>query len=315
MAQHYIGVYATNERVPALGDFLRPLGTRKRLWFAWEMPEGKYTVQALNAAHQPMAEPRIVTANEFSSRFTYQADCFFAPEGYIHPSLQGVNAASSPLPNLFFDEKGSAVLPLPAPADTGGLLADDPNLLMHWAKVERRPKLKAVEPVKIPFDRLVGEVDTVGGAESGSPSIEEAAISPRSEDEAQQVRQLRSRFVQALLLLRRGARSESLGLLEEMLRAPYDPFEGGAQLFSEFGLGLRRLGFASLALAAHTRALEFAPEDPRVLFNMARSCHDLGLLVEARDYLEQALKAAPDFAAARQFLTFLDDADTAAGKE
>lgn len=95
--------------------------------------------------------------------------------------------------------------------------------------------------------------------------------SGKREDEANQVRQLRSRFVQALLLLRRGARAESLVLWKRCSREPYEYFKGGAQLFSEFGLGLRRLGFAPLALAAHKRALEFAPKDERILFNIARA--------------------------------------------
>ena len=312
MSQHYIGVYSTKEKSPAVGDFPRPLGLRKRLWFAWEMPDGKYKVQALNAAHQPMAEARFVTGKEFADRFTYEADNFFAPDGYTHPNMQGVDASAMPLPDLFLGEKSAAILP--APADPGALLADDPNLLANWAKAERRPKLQGSDPVKMPFDRLIGEVGTVPdeGGDQPPATLEEAAAkeSAGGGDEANQVRQLRSRFVQALLLLRRGARTESLTLLEEMLQEPYEPFDGGAQLFSEFGLGLRRLGFTPLALAAHRKALKFAPEDERILFNIARSYHDLGLVIEARDYLEQSLAVAPGFTAARQFLTFLDEPDS-----
>ncbi|SBV95979.1 hypothetical protein KL86DPRO_10965 [uncultured delta proteobacterium] len=316
MAQQYIGVYATKEKSHAVGEFPRPLGTRKRMWFVWEMPDGKYKVQALNAAFQPMAEARIITSKEFSGRFTYEADCFIAPDGYTHPSMQQLDAASVPLQDLFLGEKGGGVFSLPAPADPGALLADDPNLLMHWAKAERRPKVNAPDPVKMPFDRLVGEVVSVdgdGAAPVGAamPEKEPEEGAEREEEEAHQVRQLRSRFVQALLLLRRGARTESIALLEEMLREPYEFFKGGAQLFSEFGLGLRRLGFTPLALAAHKRALEFAPKDERILFNIARSYHDLGLLAEARDFLEQSLAVAPEFTPARQFLTFIDVDDDA----
>lgn len=318
MAQQYIGVYTTKERPRAVGDFPRPLGMRRRLWFVWEMPEGKYKVQPLNAALSPMAEARIISDSEFSGRFTYEADCFIAPEGYIHPDWRRMEAASVPLLDLFLVEHGGAVLPLPGPADPGTLSADDPDLLLHWARAERRPNIPALEPAQMPFDRLVGEVAPAEGEEAASVPAgiperapEEAAES--AEDEGRQVRRLRARFVQALLLLRRGARAESLVLLEELLGEPYEYFDGGAQLFSEFGLGLRRLGFASLALAAHKRALEFAPPDARIYFNIARSYHDLGLLAEAGDFLEQSLAVSPDFAPARQFLAFIKvsgDADS-----
>ena len=310
MAQQYIGVYATNEKSPAVGDFPRPLGTRKRLWFVWEMPEGNYKVQSLNAAHQPMSEPRIVTSKEFSGRFKYEAECFLAPEGAVHPQKQGADAVSPALPDLFLNDTSGGFTPFPASADTGRLAADDPKLLLQWAKGERRPKIASTEPVKISFDRLVGEVNSIGNGEDESSLENDHEIIPKTEAEAVLARQLRSRFVQALLLLRRGARAEAVTLLEDMLKEPPVFFEGGAQIFSEMGLGLRRLGFAALALAAHKRALVFEPQNERVLFNLARSCHDLGLVIESRDYLNQALVVDPDFAVARQFLMFLDGENT-----
>jgi tetratricopeptide (TPR) repeat protein len=314
MAQQYIGVYATKEKAPAVGGFPRPLGMRKRMWFVWEMTDGTYKVQALNAALHPMSEARIVTGKEFSGRFTYEAECVIAPDGYTHPTMRQMDAASASLSDFFLENQSGAGLPLPAAANPGVMLADDPDLLLHWAKAERRPKVNAPDPVKMPFDRLMGEVVSVEGDEAALAAAVTPENSPEEaagegDGEASLARQLRSRFVQALLLLRRGARTECLNLLEEMLREPYAHFEGGAQLFSEFGLGLRRLGLAPLALAAHKRALEFTPEDERVLFNIARSYHDLGLLAEARDFLKQSLAVAPEFAPARQFLTFLGNDD------
>lgn len=329
MAQQYAGVYVTHEKASSLGDFPRPSGTRKRMWFVWELPEGKYKVQVLNAALQPMAEPRIISGKEFSARFVYDPECLVAPTGYSHPGLQGMDLTKSPLPDLFMDEEEAraAGLPPPQPLEPAGkILADDPNLLLAWAKTEPPGKAGSSDPVSMPFDRLVGEMgpepETGGPLSENAPFVrpEDVALSPddpglsgeqaaAKTEAVQQVRHLRSRFVQALLLLRRGARAESLALLEDLLSQPLSPFDGGAQLFSEFGLGLRRLGFISLALAAHKRALEFAPGDARVLFNIARSCHDLGLLPEAREYLARALDVAPDFAVARQFLTFLESSD------
>lgn len=325
MAQQYIGVYATQEKTPSLGEFPRPMGTRKRLWFVWEMPEGMHKVQTLNAAFQPMAEPRIIPSKEFLARFVFEPGCLCAPEGFVYPNLQGADRTDSAFSDLFLkdgDGSGNPLLPLPShPGRESNILADDPNLLVTWAKAGPMIKPKTADPVKMSFDRLVGEVaadsepgeDSCVDAGETSPagaSVQNAAAREIPEKSVEEVRQLRSRFVQALLLLRRGARAESQSLLEEMLSQPYVYFEGGAQLFSEFGLGLRRLGFIPLALAAHKRALEFAPDDARVLFNIARSCHDLDRLPEARESLEKALAVMPDFPVARQFLLFLEARDS-----
>jgi tetratricopeptide (TPR) repeat protein len=133
-----------------------------------------------------------------------------------------------------------------------------------------------------------------------------ALIEEAEKPQPEEARLLRSKFVQVLLLLRRGERDESIALLQNMLHNAYPPFDGAAQLFSEFGLGLRRLGLIRLALAAHKRAWEYAPKDERILFNIARSYHDLNLLTDAKEFLEKALAVAPDFASAKQFLAFLD---------
>lgn len=326
MAQKFIGVYATSEKAPSLGEFPRPMVKRKRLWFVWETSEGKYKVQALNAVFQPMAEARFISLREFEERFTLEKDCGAAPEGYVSPvaaadpSAFGVGAGA--LPDLFMETQGrpaptgeaGGMPPVAVDSDPNAVRADDPNLLSAWVKSEGRVRRRVSDPAKMPFDRLVGEVaeekraEQQGTAGFGPPSAHGSTV-PLTTSDAEHVRQLRSQFVQALLLLRRGARTESIALLREMLGRQHTFFEGGAQLFSEFGLGLRRLGLISLALAAHKRALEFSPRDERVLFNIARSYHDLDLLPEARDYLMQALEVAPDFTVARQFLGFLDSND------
>lgn len=315
MPQQYLGVYATKEAASSVGEFPRPQATRRRLWFVWEAPESKYKVQALNAAMQPMSETKIIAAKDFSDRYAYEADCLVAPEGYAHPMADGNAAAEVPLPDLFWQGKEgrfpASASSVPALAmKKGGIYANDPSLLLEWAKASQQTLRQAPDPVKIPFDRLVSEI--VEEPEGLAPDSEEETAGrnatqpePPQKEEAHQTRQLRSRFVQALLLLRRGARFEGFAALEEMLAQPHEHFEGGARLFSEFGLGLRRLGFTKLALAAHKRALMFAPEDERVLFNIARSCHDLEMFSEAEECLQQALAIAPDFAAARNLLAFL----------
>ena len=76
-------------------------------------------------------------------------------------------------------------------------------------------------------------------------------------------------------------------------------------MFTEFGLTLRRKQKHTLALACHMRALSFSPHDEHVLFNVARAEYELGNIEEAKNNLRHALKSAPGFTAAKNFLTFL----------
>ena len=76
-------------------------------------------------------------------------------------------------------------------------------------------------------------------------------------------------------------------------------------MFTEFGLALRRKHKSRLALKSHMRALELAPNDEHILFNVARTEYELGNLVDAKKYLNKALSVAPEFAVAKNFQSFL----------
>lgn len=285
----FLGVYATNEMPVVLGAALRPMVKRKRLWFAWKAADDKYQVQALNAIMQPMSEPRLVDAEEFHLRYTHEPGETATPQedapGNGEEAVQEV-LASAPF----------------------ALRADDPNLLRSWlTKSVPAPALENDEfsPIQeVQLARLVEEsmpgriLDMTLGA--GEEDAGEGVL-PVGTEQA-----LRADFAMALLKIKQGRRQEGLALLDNIMRWQGAPFAGAAELFSEFGLNLRRLGITSLALFAHRRALALAPEDERVHFNLARVYHDLKKYDIAREHLEKALELAPDFATARQFLFFLN---------
>lgn len=76
-------------------------------------------------------------------------------------------------------------------------------------------------------------------------------------------------------------------------------------MFTDFGRILRRKGKTELALTAHLRALQYAPSDEHVLFNVARAYYEAGNIKNALSSLEKALNIAPDFREAAHFLHFL----------
>lgn len=309
MGQEFMGVYATSEAAPTLGEYVRPAGRRKRLWFVWKTSDGCYIAQALNAICQPMAKPRAITFREFELRFTPECGCPAVPEGYGAPAEAAQCRESSPLPDLFSPEGGGLAAP-PVFHGSGKekscFRADDPDLLRRWVFIGPEFVNRSVNPANVPFDRLVGDVEQKENTEPEPAPCAHCAGGGIADSLPEEARLLRKKFVEGLLLLRRGEREASVVLLQNMLAEPHPPFEGAPRLYSEFGLGLRRLGLAALALVAHKRALDYAPEDERILFNIARSCHDLGLLAEAKEYLEKALVVAPGFASAERFRAFLE---------
>ena len=76
-------------------------------------------------------------------------------------------------------------------------------------------------------------------------------------------------------------------------------------MFTEFGLALRRKQKFQLALSSHLRALQLAPNDEHILFNVARAEYELGNTAKAQEYLGRALAVAPDFTVAKNFQGFL----------
>ncbi len=76
-------------------------------------------------------------------------------------------------------------------------------------------------------------------------------------------------------------------------------------MFSEFGSALRKRRIFSLALRHHTKALELAPNDENVWFNLARVHYSLGNLDKALEYLQRILKANPNMREGRLFMEYL----------
>lgn len=72
-----------------------------------------------------------------------------------------------------------------------------------------------------------------------------------------------------------------------------------------FGISLRKKKDFETATAYYHKALELAPDDERLLFNLARVLFEQGNAAGCQQILEQALAVDPDFAEARKFLRYV----------
>ncbi|MHC1713785.1 MAG: tetratricopeptide repeat protein [Solidesulfovibrio sp.] len=97
----------------------------------------------------------------------------------------------------------------------------------------------------------------------------------------------------------------ALAVLKTMRQNAMDG-DAQKQTINAFGIHLRKQKDFDTAAAYYRKALELAPEDERLLFNLARVLFEKGDLAACRGILEQALTVDPEFAEARKFLSYLN---------
>lgn len=73
----FIGVYASTKVPAARGEGVAK--AQKRHWFAWEDGWGRFRVQLLDAAFQPVESPRVLSAEEFKHHFEHQPHILVTP--------------------------------------------------------------------------------------------------------------------------------------------------------------------------------------------------------------------------------------------
>ena len=115
----------------------------------------------------------------------------------------------------------------------------------------------------------------------------------------------RDDFDSGMKALELGDRKRAMFAFERPLQmdVPWRPTH--KHMFSEFGSVLRKKRIYALALRHHTKALELAPNDENIWFNLARVHYSLGNLDKALEYLNRILKANPDMREGRLFMDYL----------
>ena len=223
----------------------------------------------------------------------------------MSPAAPG-KAAPAPDDDLFSDIVTPEALSGPRPLDFL------PPLSLEDTPEPRRAETAAAVPPKTapqtasrPYGPGVTVEPMEGGASGGSTEFrdDDAYAQERA---ARLERSMRDEFSSLMKLLEKGLSPELERAFSRLIQRGTGFTSQQKFMFSEFGLALRRQHMQKLALACHLRALKLAPSDEHVLFNVARSKYELGDIDSARKCLIRALATAPDFTAARNFLSFLE---------
>lgn len=112
-----------------------------------------------------------------------------------------------------------------------------------------------------------------------------------------------------------GARDEDAAVLHVLEKGGAGDPDGHIQkaTINAFGIHLRKQKNYDAAAAYYRKALELAPGDERILFNLARALFEKGDPAGCRELLEQALASDAQFPEAQKFLRYLDRQDKPAG--
>ncbi len=103
----------------------------------------------------------------------------------------------------------------------------------------------------------------------------------------------------------RGEQDKAREVLARLLRLEAAFSDEHKHLFNEFGIRLRESCMYAEALGYYARALELAPGDENLRYNMARAAFDLGDAKLAAEHLEQCLALNPEHGEAKRFMNFL----------
>ena len=273
----------------------------KTHYFVWELPDGAFAVQELNAAFQPVAEVERINAKTFSQSFKAEHNILAMP--VITPDLSHFES----------------VPPAPAPqhpdaaAEQPARKASAPKAKTGSAPLQTLSKAKLPDSVEvapeqpdmglIPFpSRTATGVTAVHYDEGPAPAATAgvagaAAAAPKRAYDLEAARKakvveskLRETFRQTLLRLKRPReRKAALLALEQLAQTKDGIIPAHKHMFRDFGVRLRQNSQPDLALLFSRKAVELAPEDDHAHFNLARILCSLGLYDEAATHIGTAL--------------------------
>lgn len=276
----------------------------KTHFFVWELPDGAYAVQELNAAFQPVAEVERISAKSFLREFKAEPNILAMP--VVTPDLSHFEArAVAP--------QASDGAPAQPMRKTAGAPAANPG----FAPLEMpKPKGKLPDSVQVitgkadhatlPFPTRtatgVTEVRYEEGQTPAAPTAQPTQAGPKKAYDLEAARKakvvetkLRETFRQTLLRLKRPReRKAALLALEQLAHTKEGITPAHKHMFRDFGVRLRQNSQPDLALLFSRKAVELAPEDDHAHFNLARILCSLGMYDEAAAHVATALSVSSE---------------------
>lgn len=268
----YIGVYSCNTW-PSTSAFSP---NRKHNWFVWEDGWGRYRAQLLDAAFQPLDNPRVVTAAEFKKHFKAQPNVLVTPVSQLD---LGTQEEDSQRQNREVEEARRVRQDIAELSAKLGL------------ELEVRPETSGGD-APVPQAQRAGTV-------IDAPQKEDDEAAAQLDDAS------RTEFVLALTRWRRGDKHNSMDTFQRILKLKEHIVPAHKHMYTDFAIDLRKCALYTLAKEFYRRAVQLAPEDCNARFNLARIHFEIGEIHNALKELDEALRLEAEFPYAEQFKQFL----------
>ena len=289
--------------------------------YAWRQVNGINIVLPIGRDNAPHGSCYLVDDRDFTFLFS-PFDSTTTPDDFIlRPPLR---SDAPDLLDMWYEQSlvGSSSAPDSPPI---GRKSDSPTLppgdeilltsVWHPDAAFHEPEDRAAQDALHPSALSVAsqpaplESGSPGAYEGAFASVAKVRIEEGQEDQesrsARLEQRMRSKFELLLETMDEHANPQQEEEMARLLALGSSFSVRQKFMFTEFGLALRRKRKFTLALSSHLRALELAPNDEHILFNVARSEYELQNPDKARYYLNKALSVAPDFIVAKNFQNFL----------
>ena len=286
-----------------------PMAETTALWQAWEMPSGVFMLQGLSSERHPTGPLIPLEPTVFESLFvgvaglSNQTNNAHAPDLILQWYMQTLVASGLPLPCVAGKTDQYLAKPLSA--------AEEVFLQAERKETAPSPVAQASPLNNLPpVTGLLTPDDAPTNSAHQAPPVTPADQTDEAADGTTHFAKLEESLLQQFEAIQKDLKTKNqIDIVSQLMRLLKSPSFNHPEmqfLFTEFGLALRRDKQYELALLCHMRAHDVAPDDERVLFNIARTEYELGNVDKSREYLHKALELAPRFAVARHFLSFLD---------
>lgn len=227
----YLGVYSI--RLPnARGQM------QKRMLFVWAEDSGKFRVQALDSAFQPVGAKKIIHPGEFKKNYVHEPSILAVPVSTSAPwrSIAGKKEEGKEEGK----EKGKE----------------------EEKKIEEEKKAEGHLPLSSAIPGL--SKNAAIAPSSKAPPIDAAAVQ-------QTETYLRDFFSKTLKRVRFSKdRTAALTSLKTVVEVEEGIVQEHKFMFADFGVALRKNDLLELALACCKRVLDLSPNDDHAHFNIAR---------------------------------------------
>ena len=280
----FLGFFSTVESVVD-GD--SGFSVKKTYWHVWDAGPRSVSVQKLGPDFKPAGPILPLSRNELENSFSPETDMAERPENL---DLE--------LVRFIAGNKEGDSRPISSRRSGSGRVSGSPDPASRLAEdVAKAPASGASRPAE---ERDAPDPDMPDSVFERRESARRKRLCKVAEEK------VRTLFIRDLDEFLQGVLGEDVAF-RAPLEVKADWLPEYKHMFSHLAVRLRKLNLYKRAIDYHSKALELAPEDYHIYFNMACAHYALGDVKNASRWLNRILAVAPDMDLARRFLDYISE--------